>query len=131
MLREDPQYAKALGDRIIKNTYRTLMTRGQKGCYVYFVDAETGRYFEERIGKRQSAIVPYDNALPLLSVPLASEPPSSSSSPPPHALASRVRTNRAASSRRRRWVMPRSVAENYASRVAPSRVKSLLLTAAG
>ncbi len=33
-------------DLIIKNTYRTLMTRGMKGCYVYFVDKETSEYFE-------------------------------------------------------------------------------------
>lgn len=32
-------------DCIIKNTYRTLMTRGMKGCYVYFVDQETSEYF--------------------------------------------------------------------------------------
>jgi uncharacterized protein len=36
-------------DAIIKNTYRTLMTRGQKGCYVYFVDDETRRFFANRI----------------------------------------------------------------------------------
>jgi uncharacterized protein len=28
-------------DLIIKNTYRTLMTRGMKGCYVYCTDEET------------------------------------------------------------------------------------------
>lgn len=32
-------------DRVIKNTYRTLMTRGQKGCYIYSVDTETQDYF--------------------------------------------------------------------------------------
>lgn len=36
-------------DRIIKNTYRTLMTRGMKGCYVYFVDEETKDYFSDKI----------------------------------------------------------------------------------
>lgn len=36
-------------DAIIKNTYRTLMTRGQKGCYVYFVDDETRQLFADRI----------------------------------------------------------------------------------
>jgi hypothetical protein len=35
---------------IIKNTYRTLMTRGMKGCYVYFTDKETADYFKSRIG---------------------------------------------------------------------------------
>jgi DUF2075 family protein len=30
---------------IIKNTYRTLMTRGMKGCYVYCCDEETREWF--------------------------------------------------------------------------------------
>ena len=46
MLREDPDTAKNLADRIIKNTYRTLMTRGQKGCYLFCVDRETNEYFK-------------------------------------------------------------------------------------
>ena len=46
LLKEKPVEAKALADRIIKNTYRTLMTRGQKGCYVFCVDAETNDYFK-------------------------------------------------------------------------------------
>ncbi|MFM2221052.1 MAG: hypothetical protein RLZZ553_800 [Verrucomicrobiota bacterium] len=33
-------------DLIIKNTYRTLMTRGTKGCYVYSTDQETNRYLQ-------------------------------------------------------------------------------------
>ncbi|MFN9937880.1 MAG: DNA/RNA helicase domain-containing protein [bacterium] len=32
-------------ERIVKNTYRTLMTRGMKGCYVYSEDAETRAFF--------------------------------------------------------------------------------------
>ena len=35
---KDPQGAAELTDRIIRNTYRTLMTRGTKGCFVYAVD---------------------------------------------------------------------------------------------
>jgi hypothetical protein len=35
-------------DLIIKATYRTLMTRGMKGCYVYCTDQETGEYFRGR-----------------------------------------------------------------------------------
>lgn len=38
MMKEDPEKASKLAEMIIKNTYRTLMTRGQKGCYVYCVD---------------------------------------------------------------------------------------------
>lgn len=36
-------------DRIIKNTYRTLMTRGLKGCFVYCTDRETAEYFKTRL----------------------------------------------------------------------------------
>jgi hypothetical protein len=43
--RENPEEAKRKSDLIIKNTYRTLMTRGMKGCYVYFTDNETQDYF--------------------------------------------------------------------------------------
>ncbi|HEX7034894.1 MAG TPA: DUF2075 domain-containing protein [Pseudomonadales bacterium] len=44
-LRRDPDAARAAADRVIKNTYRTLMTRGQKGCFVFAVDPETNAYF--------------------------------------------------------------------------------------
>ena len=47
MLGNDPKTARKLADRIIKNTYRTLMTRGQKGCYVFCVDEETNEYFKK------------------------------------------------------------------------------------
>ncbi|AUD05949.1 DUF2075 domain-containing protein [Spirosoma pollinicola] len=36
-------------DKIIKNTYRTLMTRGMKGCYIYSADPETREYFSENL----------------------------------------------------------------------------------
>ena len=38
-------------DEIIRNTYRTLMTRGMKGCYVYFEDKQTAEYFKGLIPK--------------------------------------------------------------------------------
>lgn len=34
----------ALADRIIRNTYRTLLSRGQKGCYIYCEDKELLKY---------------------------------------------------------------------------------------
>jgi hypothetical protein len=49
LVKDDPAGGVGLLDAIIKNTYRTLMTRGQKGCYVYFVDEETRQYFYERL----------------------------------------------------------------------------------
>lgn len=49
-LKENTFLATEKADAIIKNTYRTLMTRGIKGCYVYFVDKETESYFKSRMG---------------------------------------------------------------------------------
>ena len=49
LLNDDPKKAKKTLDLIIKNTYRTLMTRGMKGCYIYCVDKETGDYFKESL----------------------------------------------------------------------------------
>lgn len=40
----DPDGTAARVDRIIRNTYKTLLTRGMKGCYVYCVDAETREF---------------------------------------------------------------------------------------
>ncbi|RFU69995.1 DUF2075 domain-containing protein [Bacillus sp. V59.32b] len=34
---------------LVKNTYRVLMTRGMKGCYVHFMDKDTERFFKSRI----------------------------------------------------------------------------------
>lgn len=46
MLSEKPDEAKDLIRRIIKNTYRTLMTRGIKGCYVWSQDLETNNWLK-------------------------------------------------------------------------------------
>ena len=50
LAKKDHDYAQKLSDEIIKNTYRTLMTRGMKGCYVYCVDQNLGEYLKKRIG---------------------------------------------------------------------------------
>lgn len=34
----------------VKNTYRVLLSRGMRGCYVYFQDKETERFFRSRMG---------------------------------------------------------------------------------
>lgn len=44
-----------LADRIIRNTYKTLMSRGQKGCYVYCEDKALGEYLKERCRNTQEA----------------------------------------------------------------------------
>jgi DUF2075 family protein len=76
-LKEDRESALADADMIIKNTYRTLMTRGMKGCYVYSADAETREHFlsftETQIAEEMGnvtglplpyEVVDYDSALP-------------------------------------------------------------------
>jgi len=35
--------------RLVKNTYRVLLSRGLKGCYMYFVDEQTRNFVESRI----------------------------------------------------------------------------------
>jgi DUF2075 family protein len=47
MTKEQPAEAARLADSIIKNTYRTLMTRGMKGCYVYATDAKLRAYLRQ------------------------------------------------------------------------------------
>jgi len=49
MQKEDPEKAYAEADEIIKNTYRTLMTRGMKGCYLYCTDKKLAEYLKSRV----------------------------------------------------------------------------------
>jgi len=71
------------GDRfvdLVKNTYRVLLSRGLKGCYVFFMDKETERFFKSRTenlppthleiisGKKGVECKPYENALPLMNL---------------------------------------------------------------
>jgi uncharacterized protein len=46
-LRKDPSNFETY----MKNVYRVLLTRGMKGCYVYFTDKDSENYFKERIEK--------------------------------------------------------------------------------
>ena len=43
------EVANKIADNIIKNTYRTLMTRGMKGCYVYCTDKKLNEYLKENL----------------------------------------------------------------------------------
>ena len=38
---------------LIKNTYRVLLSRGMKGCYIYFIDKNTERFFKSRTEKEK------------------------------------------------------------------------------
>ncbi len=49
LFKENPQKALWIADRVIKNTYRTLMTRGMKGCYVWASDVETNEWLRDCI----------------------------------------------------------------------------------
>ncbi|MCR4608065.1 MAG: DUF2075 domain-containing protein [Eubacterium sp.] len=47
----DPDAAMRRADEIIKNTYRTLLTRGMKGCYIYCTDPGMKSYLKKRLEK--------------------------------------------------------------------------------
>ncbi len=47
LYKKNPNLALKEADEIIKNTYRTLMTRGMKGCYVYCTDKKLAEYLKE------------------------------------------------------------------------------------
>ena len=67
--KEDPARAHAKADEIIKNTYRTLMTRGQKGCFVYSVDEETNQYFRD-VAAGAVVLTEADKVIPFEKLPL-------------------------------------------------------------
>jgi len=91
-LEEDQEAARAQADLIIKNTYRTLMTRGQKGCYLFCTDQETRDYFTELLARRETPenktsearypglvleilpeakVLPYENSVPVFDLKAA------------------------------------------------------------
>lgn len=49
MFKENPDKARKRADEIIKNTYRTLLTRGMKGCYIYCTDPGLREYIRSRL----------------------------------------------------------------------------------
>lgn len=73
LVKTDATAANRKADLIIKNTYRTLMTRGLKGCYVYFTDQATSCFVRDRIVSDHSGELLAEVA----------EPPSTYGSPPP------------------------------------------------
>jgi DUF2075 family protein len=72
----DPVVKKAKGRFIdlVKNTYRVLLSRGLKGCYVYFLDRDTEKFFRSRMDvagdktrlPKKEEILVYVNALPFV-----------------------------------------------------------------
>lgn len=49
MSKENPEEAERIADEIIRNTYRTLMTRGMKGCYIYCTDKALADYIKNKM----------------------------------------------------------------------------------
>ncbi len=49
LYKDNPEEAKRRADEIIKNTYRTLLTRGMKGCYIYCTDSGLSHYLKNRL----------------------------------------------------------------------------------
>ena len=49
-----------MADEIIKNTYRTLLTRGQNGCYIYCKDKALSEYLKNRLTTAKEIIYPVD-----------------------------------------------------------------------
>ena len=56
LYKEDPHRAEKEADEIIKNTYRTLMTRGMKGCYVYCTDQRLSAYLKKCLGMQKARV---------------------------------------------------------------------------
>ena len=92
LLKENPGHAGKVIDEIVKNTYRTLMTRGQKGCYLFCTDRETNEYFSNLIDQTRQVreitleeqypelnlrilpakdVKPYENSVPVYNLKVA------------------------------------------------------------
>ena len=54
---KDPVDAEKMADKIIKDTYRVLMTRGMKGCFVYCTDRALSNYIKHRIKEHKFASI--------------------------------------------------------------------------
>ena len=60
MAQKDFDRVMKVADEIIKNTYRTLMTRGQKGCYIYCTDKKLSDYLKKRLNQKEDIVYPID-----------------------------------------------------------------------
>lgn len=61
--KNDPNAAQELADRIIKNTYRTLMTRGMRGCYIYCTDRPLADYIKSRLKPVLNSFGPLEKSI--------------------------------------------------------------------
>ena len=52
LMKQDKEYYEQVADTIIRNTYRVLLTRGIKGCYVYACDDHLRKYLKKIVLNR-------------------------------------------------------------------------------
>ena len=90
--KKNREEADRRADLIIRNTYRTLMSRGQKGCYIYCTDEPTAEYFRNLLKteepqnseeapekypglnlevRQRHEVEPYKNAVPIYNLKAA------------------------------------------------------------
>lgn len=50
-MKTNPEGTRQRTDEIIRNTYRTLFTRGMRGTYLYSTDTETNDYFKAMVAR--------------------------------------------------------------------------------
>lgn len=65
--KDNSEKAQAVANQIIRNTYRTLMTRGQKGCFIFCVDPNLNDYFKKCLDKTSV----YENLSPKVEAKVA------------------------------------------------------------
>jgi len=46
--KEDPELSLARAERLVRNTYRTLLTRGMLGTGIYCTDPQVAEFFQNR-----------------------------------------------------------------------------------
>jgi DUF2075 family protein len=66
--KSDPDRASRMADEVIRNTYKVLMTRGMKGCFVFCTDAALAEHLRTQMpgAACQSAYAYADRQLPLV-----------------------------------------------------------------
>jgi DUF2075 family protein len=63
----NPEQAEKRADLIIRNTYRTLLTRGLKGCRVFCTDTALSKYIKSRIKNQYRFLMyPSPESMPLM-----------------------------------------------------------------
>lgn len=60
LYKKEPEKAQKIADKIIKNTYKVLMTRGLKGCYIYCEDKPLAEYIKSKLIHANEITYPID-----------------------------------------------------------------------